>query len=248
MMILIVVWILAVVLSLALFFVFLSNFKINPQILSISSLSWAGYTIENNSSPQFAVTAINASWTIPQVNASAGDGYSSAWIGIGGQLDKSLIQVGTEHDTVNGRATYVVWYELLPTFAVKLNDLPISPGDVMMASINQINPDTNEWNLQISDATTGQAFSKTVTYNSTRSSGEWIIERPTISSQISSLADFGNVTFNGCYLTLNSNVGSIDKFSYSKINIVNNVNGELASTSTLSADGTSFTVYYLASK
>ena len=43
---------------------------------------------------------------VPKVNVSAGDGYSSAWIGIGGELEKSLIQVGTEQDVVNGQDTY----------------------------------------------------------------------------------------------------------------------------------------------
>ena len=50
----------------------------------------------------------------------------------------------------------------------------------MTASINLVNSDTNRWSIQISDASTGQAFSRNVVYNSTRSSGEWIMERPTI--------------------------------------------------------------------
>jgi hypothetical protein len=41
----------------------------------------------------------------------------------------------------------------------------------MIASISLINSDTNEWSIQISDATTGQVFSRNVVYNSTRSSG-----------------------------------------------------------------------------
>ena len=100
---LILVWILLLALSLALLTILLSLFAVNPQGQSVSSLSWAGYIIAKNSAnPQLEVIAINASWIAPKVNVSAGDGYSSAWIRIGGQSDKTLIQVGTEHDVVNG--------------------------------------------------------------------------------------------------------------------------------------------------
>ena len=60
----------------------------------------------------------------------------------------------------------------------------------MIASINLVNSDANQWSIQISDATTGQVFSRNVVYNSTRSSGEWIVERPTINNQTSTLARF----------------------------------------------------------
>jgi len=95
--------VLLLALSLALLSILLSLFASNPQGQSVSSLSWAGYIIAKNSAnPQLEVIAINASWIAPKVNVSAGDGYSSAWTRIGGQSDKTLIQVGTEHDVVNG--------------------------------------------------------------------------------------------------------------------------------------------------
>ena len=105
---LILIWVLLLILSLSLVSTLASSFARTPQ--GISSLTWAGYTIEKNSNPQFEVIGVNASWIVPKVNVSAGNGYSSAWIGIGGELDKSLIQVGTEQYTVNGQGTYTAWY------------------------------------------------------------------------------------------------------------------------------------------
>src|SRR5208337_2369777 len=122
---LILIWVLLLVLSLSLLSILASLFASNPQGQSISSLSWAGYIISKNSNSKFEVIAVNASWIVPKVNVSAGDGYSSAWIGIGGQLDKSLIQVGTEHVVVNGQDTYTAWYELLPSFAVRLTSIAV---------------------------------------------------------------------------------------------------------------------------
>ena len=242
---LILVWVLLLVLSLFLLSILASLFANNPQDQSLSSISWAGYIISRSSSPKFEVNSINASWTVPQVNASIGDGYSSAWIGIGGQLDKSLIQVGTEHDVINGQDVYTAWYELLPSFAVQLGTITVSPGDMMVASINLVNSVANQWNIQISDASTGQTFSRNVAYNSTRSSAEWIVERPTINSKISTLADFGNITFTDCHANINNVNGPIAKFSFSKIVMVNSQNTELSSPLALSADGSGFTVRYL---
>jgi len=133
---LILVWVLLLVLSLSLLSILASLFASYPQGQSVSSLSWAGYIIEKDSNSKFEVMGVNASWIVPEVNVSSGDGYSSAWIGIGGQSDKSLIQVGTEHDVVNGQDTYTAWYELLPSFAVRLTSIAVSPGDTMIASIN----------------------------------------------------------------------------------------------------------------
>jgi hypothetical protein len=243
---LILIWVLLLVLSLSLLSILASLFANYPQ--SVSSLSWAGYIISKNSNSKFEVIAVNASWIVPKVNVSSGDGYSSAWIGIGGQLDKSLIQVGTEHDVVNGQETYFAWYELLPSFAVRLTSITVSSGDTMIASINLVNSDTNRWSIQISDATTGQAFSNNVVYNSTRSSGEWIMERPTINNQIGTLADFGNVTFTDCHVNVNNVTGPIAKFSFSKIQMANSQNSELTSVSALTAGGSSFMVSYLAGK
>ena len=85
---LILIWIVLLVLSLSLLSILSTLFVNNPLGESVTSLSWAGYIIEKHSNRQFEVTAVNASWIVPNVNASAGDGYSSAWIGIGGQWIK----------------------------------------------------------------------------------------------------------------------------------------------------------------
>ncbi len=179
-----------------------------------------------------------------RVNASAGDGYSSSWIGIGGQSDKTLIQVGTEQNSFNVQETYNVWYELLPSYAVRLTNMSVQPRDIIVASITLVNSATNEWNIQISDATNGQAFNQNFVYNSSRSSGEWIMERPTVNNQISALSDFGDLTFNGCYANVNNLIAPISELSFSKIEMTNNQYVALASVSDLGADGASFTVTY----
>jgi hypothetical protein len=242
------VWVMLLVLAMSSLTYLSSLFSNNPERHNISSLSWAGYVVANDFiTPEFEVVAINASWVVPTVNNSNGAGYSSAWIGIGGQLDTTLIQVGTEHNVVNGQVTYNAWYEMLPDFAIKIEDMSIRPQDTVMASLTLINPDTDEWSIQIRDVTNGQGFGKNVIYNSSCSSGDWITERPTVNRQISSLSDFGNVTFKDCFVTINNATGRIGNFSYSKVDMINQQNFKLASVSSLGGDGSSFTVSYQAS-
>jgi autonomous glycyl radical cofactor GrcA len=220
-------------------------FSNNPVSHSISSLSWSGYAVTPQvAGSQLEVIAINASWIVPKVNGSAGNGYSSSWIGIGGQADKTLIQVGTEQNAVNGQETYNAWYELLPSYAVRLTNMTIQPQDTIVASITLVNSATNEWNIQISDAANGQVFNHNFIYDSSRSSGEWIMERPTVNNQISALSDFGDLTFNGCYANVNNVVAPISELSFSRIEMTNNQYVALASVSNLGADGASFTVTY----
>lgn len=242
------VWVMLLVLAMSSLTYLSLLFSNNPESHNIASLSWAGYVIANDFlTSEFEVVAINASWIVPTVNASAGNGYSSTWIGVGGQLDTTLIQVGTEHNVVNGEARYNAWYEMLPDFAIKIEDMTIRPQDTIMASITLVNPEIDQWSIQIRDVTYGQGFSKNVIYNSSRSSGDWIAERPTVNRQISVLSDFGNFTFNDCYVTINDATGHIGNFSYSKVDMINHQNFKLASVSSLGDDGSSFTVSYQAS-
>ena len=240
---LIIVWILIVVFALSLL-TFLQSFLINnPQSRNMTSLSWAGIIIVNSSQNQ--IDGLNASWAIPNVDASAGDGYCSTWIGIGGQLDKTLIQIGTQQDVTHGHVTYTAWYELLPNFAVTLSTIRITPGDSMTASINLLNLSTNQWNIQITDTTTEQSFSRNVIYNSTRTSDEWIVERPTVNQKLSNLADFGNITFSNCYANINNQTKPITNFVYSEIQMTNSQNKKLAAVSPLYENGKTFNVTYI---
>lgn len=244
---LLVIWIVLLLVTLSFLSALEALFNNNPEGRTIGSLSWAGYIISKKFNVPLGVTSIEASWTVPQVNNLAGDGHSSAWIGIGGQTDKTLIQVGTEQDVLGGQEIYDAWYEMLPDFSVTINGLTITPGDIIVASLTLVDSNANVWNIELSDITNGQTFSLDVIYNSTLSSGEWIVERPTINNQISALCDFGTVPFSGCQINVNNVVEAIGNSTYSKIQMTNQQDTSLASVSTLSPDGSSFSVNYVAS-
>jgi hypothetical protein len=78
-------------------------------------------------------------------------------------------------------------------------------------------------------------------------SAEWVVERPKVNGNISTLADFGNVTLTECEATLDGVTGTIDNFSFAQFVMVDAENKPLVSVSSLDGDGESFTVSYLPS-
>ena len=244
--ILLVVWFLLLAVTLSFLALLADEFNRNPQSQSFTSLSWSGYLVSNDFAvPPIQITGINGSWTVPEVNPSIGDTYSSAWVGIGGQNDKTLIQAGTEHNYVDGKADYYAWYELLPGFAVPIKEFILAPGDSFAVSITMNDSQSNQWRIQIRDYTRGQNFIKTVTYNSSRASGEWVMERPSINKSITSLANFGSITFSNCYIVVNNAVGNLSHFKYSQVKMANQADTALTSVTPVGTESSSFRVTYL---
>jgi hypothetical protein len=217
----------------------------NPAFFRVSQ--WSGYIVASdvqNRSP--VVSSVSASWTVPQIKPSENNTFSGVWIGMGGYGEDTLIQTGTEQEYINGRFTYYAWYELLPDYLVRIPNIHVRAGDTVIASISLINENTNTWSIEIADVTRGQHFRKTAVYNSSRLSAEWVVERPKVNGTISTLADFGNVTFTECTATIEGNTGAISNFSYAQL-VMHDQELQLVKVSPLNDDGSSFTVSYLES-
>jgi hypothetical protein len=243
--VLIVLWLVLLIASLTVLSSVITPFLRSLQSASITSLDWAGYVaISQLLVQQPIVNAVNASWIVPNVAVSAVDSYSAAWIGIGGQSEKTLIQVGTEHDSIRRQAVYSAWYEMLPDNSINIMDMAISPGDFMTASIAKVDPATNDWRIQIADTTTGQIFNQVFAYNSSQLSAEWIVERPTVNNRLETMADFGSVTFTNAHVQLSSTTGTISTFANYAVTMNNVQNAQLAAPSPLTSDGSGFTVTF----
>jgi hypothetical protein len=242
---LIALWIVLLLLSLTILSSVVIPFLRTLQTQNIVSLDWGGYAVSSNILfPQSSVTGVNGSWVVPSVSASTSDSFSSAWLGIGGQTDTTLIQCGTEHDWRNSQATYYAWYELLPNNSIAIPEMTISPGDKITASVTLTNDSQNTWLIQITDLTTGESFSQEAQYNSTRRTAEWIVERPTVNDQLSELANFGTVTFTNMTATIAGETGTANDFPNYQILMEDRQNNQLITLSALTNDGASYTVNY----
>jgi len=220
------------------------------------ALNWAGYFVASDlQNPQRTVTSVSASWVVPTVTPSSfrSAAFSAVWIGIGGQFsnDSTLIQCGTEQDSIRGQLEYSAWYELLPAPSVTISNITVSPGDQIQASIRLVNVTFNQWTININDTTADESFQNTVNYTSSQLSAEWIVERPTVNHFTSQLANFGSVTFTNCSASVGSATEGISSFPREALDMYSSTTPrsssvQLADVSDLTSDGTEFTVTYLA--
>ena len=242
---LVVLWLVLLIGSVTILSSVITPFLKTLQTQSLVSLDWAGYAVSSNLLiRQPSVVNISGSWIVPKVTISAIDTFSAAWIGIGGLSDTTLIQCGSEHNSIDGKEVYSLWYEMLPDYSIKIPEIDVSPGDKISASIGLLNSNSDEWLIEINDMTTGQGFSQSFVYNASKLTGEWILERPTVNNQVSTLANFGIVTFTDMKVQVAQTVGTVSSFPNYEIFMEDRSNNRLVTISDLSPDGSSYTVKY----
>lgn len=154
-----------------------------------ATTNWAGMIAPGSTEHQ-----ISAQWVVPRVAPSSAPRYSATWIGLGGFGSSSLIQVGTNQDSLGAGSTYEAWYETFPSSQVELG--AVSPGDTIRASIAEVTAGT--WSVSIDDLSSGLARSATVRYTGATTPADWVEEAPTsLSGAVEPLADFGTAYFGG---------------------------------------------------
>jgi hypothetical protein len=228
------------------------------QTAASTSSNWSGYAVQ---APQGATpmqfSNVSGSWVQPSVNCSAGQADAAFWVGIGGasQASNALEQVGTEADCgSDGKPSAFAWYELVPSAPVQLN-LPINTGDHMTG---RVAVSGSAVTVSLADQTSGQSVTKTLQMqNPDLSSAEWIAEAPSTcdgsgNCQPLPLADFTKVAFDSATATANGHTGTISDPAWTAQAMQLDGSGNLASfggsaaagaaPSTLSSDGSSFTV------
>ncbi|PAK54296.1 hypothetical protein CHH75_08240 [Paenibacillus sp. 7541] len=161
------------------------------------SSNWSGYVLTGRKGKY---SCISGEWTVPFVLPTSRSSYSSAWVGIDGYNNSSLIQTGTAHHFVNGTAQYYAWWEILPSYETRIS-LPVRPGDVMRAYIAKLKG--SKWLIRLQNLSRGWTFKTVQSYHGPQTSAEWIVEAPTVNGSQSSLARLSPVAFvrsrvNGC--------------------------------------------------
>jgi hypothetical protein len=223
--------------------------------LLLNDTNWAGYiTASDLNNPQPTISRVSASWTVPAVSVSSIDTFSAIWIGIGGFFDQTLIQIGTEQDSIQGKSEYSAWVELLPQNSITIDTIMVSPGDLINASIQLVDPAKDEWLVQISDLTANQEFTDNFFYPASQLTADWIVERPEVGSPrsrdtLTALADIGKIGFTSCQTRIGNASGAIGSFPNIQSTMYDNVMNttdagvtQLTTVSNLTDDGSSFIV------
>ncbi|HSC03692.1 MAG TPA: G1 family glutamic endopeptidase [Solirubrobacteraceae bacterium] len=206
------------------------------------SLNWSGYAVTPSANN---VTAVSSTFTVPAAGLVP-PGFAATWTGIGGYNSSDLIQAGTAEQSAPDNPVlgpqYYAWYELLPASETQLTNCTgdgnctVTPGDTVTVNISQVSGKT--WGIAMTDA--GKwSWSKNVTYSSSHSSGEWILEAPTLVAQ-TLLAPVGTVHFGpASTYTAGGTTHTIAQGDPTQIFLSPGVVNE-ATPSALAADGQSF--------
>ncbi len=184
---------------------------------------------------------MTGTWTVPQPDTNSGAlGADAAWVGIGGENSRDLIQAGTEETVLSsGRVRYDAWIEMLPQYSHPV-PLAVHPGDSVTVSIAQ-QPDSS-WKISFKNNTTGGAYDRTVQYSSSLSSAEWIEEAPSGRGGILPLDNFGSVSFSGASAAKDGQTVNLSQAGAQPITMINRNDQPLVSPSGVSADGSGFTL------
>jgi hypothetical protein len=202
-----------------------------------TSHNWSGYAATGGGS----FTAISGTWTVPQFSADGSYGIDAAWVGIGGVHSHDLIQAGTQQ-TVSGSGStqYEAWVETLPRSSRPV-PLRVHAGDSVTVAISEQSPD--EWLIAFTNNTTGQTYENTQQYASSHSSAEWVEEAPSSGrGNLLPLDNFGTIPFSNGSTVRDGQSISIAGANARAITMIGDANQALAVPSSLSDDGSSFTV------
>jgi hypothetical protein len=164
---------------------------------AVDSLNWSGYAVTPTSD---GVTAVSSTFVVPSAGLVP-PGFAATWTGIGGYTGSDLIQAGISENSLPSNDVfgpqYDAWYEILPASETQISgctgdaNCTVTPGDAVTVTINQVSGDT--WKVAITDA--GHwSWSQQISYASSESSGEWILEAPTVGAQ-TLLANVGTAKF-----------------------------------------------------
>jgi Peptidase A4 family len=164
--------------------------RANPRPLPLgwASTNWSGYAIPGT------VSSVAGRWTVPRVVPNKAPSYLSAWVGIDGFVNGSLIQVGSESDFVGGSARYYAWWEILPATQERIPMLSVRPGDVLVGSVEHVKDSI--WQIRLTNVTTHASFSLQHAYGGPGASAEWIVEAPSAGGHVTVLSHYvGQVRF-----------------------------------------------------
>jgi hypothetical protein len=216
------------------------------------SSNWAGYAVTSlDPTTPVTYTSVSGTWVQPAASCSSSAAYSAFWVGLGGYSTNSqgLEQIGTESDcTAAGKATYGVWYELVPAASVPVK-LKLYPGNQISANVTVSGQLVT---VQLKNLTRKTSFTKRLFMASPDvSSAEWIAEAPSVCDSSGTrcrtlpLADFGTVAFSSAKALAAGHGGTIVDGAWAA-NAIELAAFTRAVPSDVSTDGGSFSVTWSA--
>lgn len=197
-----------------------------------TSSNWSGYAAGNGT-----YTSVSGTWVVPTVS-TATPGADATWVGIGGLTSNDLIQAGTQATVSGGTVVYQAWTEMLPASS-RTVALSVTAGDTVTVTISERS--AGLWDIVMRNDTTGERYSTTVRYASTRTSAEWIQEVPSVGRGSLPLDAFGTLRFTSATAVRDGAAVDLTSSGARAITMINGAGQALAQPSAIGTDG-GFTV------
>jgi hypothetical protein len=204
-------------------------------VTAAASENWAGYVAAGTAG---TFTQVSASWAEPAVTCTAGQTFSSFWVGLDGDGTSTVEQTGTEADCTDGAASYQGWFEMFPAAPVFFGET-VQPGDAMSASV--VANGGGSFTLTLTDSTQGWTKVTDQTSGTAQlGSAEIIAEAPSDGNgDVLPLSDFGAVTFTDALIDTHA-IGTLNT---TEVTMESAGNAAEATPSAV-ADGDEFTVTF----
>lgn len=210
---------------------------------TVSSLNWSGYAVTGS-----GITGVASTFTVPSAGLIP-PGFTATWAGIGGYSTSDLIQAGVGEQSLPSAPLlgpqYNAWWETLPNAETPLSgcspdpNCTVNPGDVV--TVNITNGGGNLWKIAMADAN-HWSWSKTVSYASSESSAEWILEAPTLAVVQTIPAPVGVAHFGPTSTFNQGGTKTIAQGNPTMIDMGLGIGPNEATPSPLASDGQSFDV------
>jgi hypothetical protein len=202
-----------------------------------TSHNWSGYA-----STSGTYTGITGTWIVPVPGINGSPGVGATWVGIGGVTGHDLIQAGTQDVAAGGgQAQFQTWIEMLPQASQQV-PVAVVPGDSVTVSIDEQGARSGNWQISITNNTSGQTYQTNVQYASSESSAEWVMEAPSGSKGVLPLDNFTSVSFTTASAIRNGQTVDLLQTGAQPITMLNANNQPLAVPSPIGSDGSSFSV------
>ncbi len=186
-----------------------------PEVTNATSNNWSGAANFSPAGKPYGF--VGGQWTVPSPNTTAdGAYYASEWVGIDGWNSSDVLQAGTETQVTKSwffRLTQVyTWWEWFPAGEVRINNLPVSPGDVMYCLICA--DTTTHATVYFSNQSqgVGTRFEITPPAGTTLMGNvaEWVVERPSVSGSVANLTDYAACYFDECIAGGGGNIDNLN--------------------------------------
>ena len=160
----------------------------------VQSRNWSGYAVEGG-----PFRGASGTFTVPSPEPTSCRQALGEWVGVDGFGNGDLIQAGVSEVPAGaasgcaGSSLFQVWWEVLPS-AQQITSMKVRPGDVVTVNLRQAGP--NQWEIAITNDTTGARFLHFQPYNGPASSAEWIVESPSnAGGEVASMIPYDQVNF-----------------------------------------------------